>query len=78
MINVTTGIDLAPLQKELFTRRTRPSYIIMSEETIESIKRKYPTVEPVGLPKGLTCEALCGIPVATCNAVPYGFIDIKD
>jgi len=78
MINITTGIDLAPLQKELFTRRYRPAYIIMSEETIEAIKRKHPTVEPIGMAKGITCEALCGIPVATCNALSYGFIDIKD
>lgn len=78
MINVTKGIDLEPLQKELFTKLIRPAYIIMSEETKESIKRKYPTVEQLGIPKGITCEALCGIPVAICNAVPYGFIDIKD
>ena len=72
------GIDLEPLQKELFTKLARPDYIIMSAETIESIKRKYPTIEPPGMPNGVTYESFCGIPVAICNAVPYGFIDIKD
>ena len=76
MINVTTGIDLAPLQKELFTRSIRPAYIIMSEATKEAICLKYPVCGPLG--KTNTYESLCGIPVAICNAVPYGFIDIKD
>lgn len=78
MINITSGIDLAPLQKELFSRRTRPAYIIMSEETREAVKRKYPTVEPLGMQKGITYESFCGIPVAICNALQYGVVDIKD
>lgn len=78
MINITTGIDLAPLQKELFSRHTRPAYIIMSKKTIEAIELKYPTVQPVNIREDEMCNAFMGIPVAICNALQYGVVDIKD
>lgn len=80
MINIIK-FDLHALDKEISSRPNCPAYLIMSEETLSTFKEAAYHENAgamklmVNSPKG---TIYCGIPVATCNAVPYGFIDIKD
>lgn len=80
MINIIK-FDLHSLDKEIGLRLNCPSYLIMSDETL-SVFEEAAYRENAGAMKLMvkTSKGLiyCGIPVATCNAVPYGFIDIKD
>lgn len=73
--------DLHALDKEIGSRPKCPSYLIMNDETLSMFKEAA-YHENAGVMKLMvkTAKGLiyCGIPVATCNAVPYGFIDIKD
>lgn len=73
--------DLQALDKEIGSRPKCPAYLIMNDETLSMFKEAA-YHENAGVMNLMvkTAKGLiyCGIPVATCNAVPYGFIDIKD
>lgn len=73
--------DLHALDKEIGFRPNCPAYLIMNDETLSMFKEAA-YHENAGVMNLMvkTSKGLiyCGIPVATCNAVPYGFIDIKD
>lgn len=78
MISIINKVDLKPLNEELYARPKPPSYLIMSQQTFNAIKQ-----ELIFVPHGLSEKPgdYCvyrGIPIATCNAVPFGYIDIKD
>ena len=74
-------IDLHTLDKEIGSRPKCPAYLLMSDETLSAFKEAAHG-EGAGSMKLMVKTAkgviYCGIPVAICNAVPYGFIDIKD
>lgn len=80
MINIIR-FDLQALDKEINSRPNCPAYLIMNEETLSMFKEAA-YLEGAGVMNLMvkTSKGIiyCGIPVATCNAVPYGFIDIKD
>lgn len=73
--------DLQSLDREINSRPNCPAYLIMNEETLSMFKESA-YHENAGAMKLIVKTAkgviYCGIPVAICNAVPYGFIDIKD
>ena len=82
MINIISKVDLKPLDEELYARPKPPKYLIMSLDTRSAICGVY--VEEGGdsfRSNGDFSEARFtyrGIPIATCNSVPYGLVDIKD
>ncbi len=73
--------DLHELDKEIASRPNCPSYLIMSVETLSAFKEAAYQEKAakmrlmVDSPKGVI---YCGIPVAICNALQYGVVDIKD
>lgn len=78
MVSIINKVDLKPLNEELYARPKPPEYLIMSKETLGAIIE-----ETVFDPGELTekpgkYRLYRDIPIATCNAVPFGYIDIKD
>lgn len=74
-------IDLHELDKEIAASTKCPAYLIMSDDTLSAFKEAAYS-EGAGImrlmvnsPKGVI---YCGVAVAICNTVPYGFIDIKN
>lgn len=80
MINIIK-FDLQALDREIKSRPKCPAYLIMNDETLSMFKEAA-YHENAGVMNLMVKTAkgiiYCGIPVVTCNAVPYGFIDIKD
>lgn len=81
MISIINKVDLKPLNEELYARPNPPKYLIMSEDTFEAVKEEAFSTLPDSL-RGLSgarkFNTYRGISIATCNAVPFGYIDIKD
>lgn len=81
MVTIINKVDLKPLNEALEGRIKTPKYLIMSEDTKKAIDAEYRTLMPdkrVALPKCVCVNIYKGVPIAICNAVPYGNIDIKD
>lgn len=81
MVTIINKVDLKPLNEALEGRVKPPKYLIMSEDTQKAIDAQYRTVTPekiAKLPKCVCFDIYKGVPIAICNAVPYGNIDIKD
>ena len=71
--------DLHALDGEIASRPKCPAYLIMSDETLLAFNEAaYTTCQMKLMVNASKGVIYCGIPVAICNAVPYGFIDIKD
>lgn len=83
MISIINKVDLKPLNEELYARPKPASYLIMSAKTRYAIynadyeENGNNCCEAGGDPEGPRFTYR-GIPIATCNAVPFGYIDIKD
>lgn len=81
MVIIINNVDLRPLNDELEVRPRQPKYLIMSEDTRKAIDAEYRTNKPDKvnkLPECVRFDIYKGIPIAICNAVPFGYIDIKD
>lgn len=74
-------LDIGALNTEIFSRVKLPSYLIMSEETFNAIKHELLVTMPEECAKSFMKQEFkwyAGVPIAICNALQYGFIDIKD
>lgn len=73
--------DIKSLNEAIFARHRPPSYLIMSEETFSAIKHEVLTTIPGEYANKFLKQEFkryAGVPVAICNGLQYGFIDIKD
>lgn len=73
--------DIKSLNEAIFARHRPPSYLIMSEETFNTIKHEVLVTIPGECAKNFMKREFnryAGVPVAICNGLQYGFIDIKD
>ena len=74
-------IDIKLLNEEIYSRVKPPSYLIMSKETFNSIKHEVFTTLPGECANQFLkreFKRYAGVPIAICDALQYGFIDIKD
>lgn len=81
MITIINKVDLKPLNDVLEGRVKTPKYLIMSEHTKNAIDAQYKTTMPekmAKLPKCVNFDIFKGMPIAICNAVPFGNVDITD
>lgn len=81
MVSIINKVDLKPLNEELYARPKPPKYLIMSADTFEAVKEEAFSELPDSLKRaagGRKFNTYMGIPIATCNTVPFGYIDIKE
>lgn len=74
-------LDIRALNAEIYSRVKHPSYLIMSEETFNAIKHELLVTMPGECAKSFMKREFrryAGVPVAICDGLQYGFIDIKD
>lgn len=73
--------DLKALNEEIYSRVKPPSYLIMSEETFNAIKHETLVKIPEEFANNFLkhdFKRYAGVPIAICDGLQYGFIDIKD
>lgn len=74
-------LDIQALNTEIYSRVKPPSYLIMNEETFNAIKHELLVTMPEECAKSFMKREFrryAGVPVAICDGLQYGFIDIKD